>query len=419
MSAKNIDDQDFENQPSEVTDSSYDETYEDDVTYTEDDSSEWSDDVELTDEEELQDEEPPAPQKKKTSNLTIAIIVVVAIIGVFGFMILTGNQDGANQSGAEAQQGAVTIDADAEQDNISDFKQQADQSAQGDQTANISQPTAEPAPAIPQQGLMENPQLAASNTDAAPLPMADTNTLTAPADLGSAPAQDVVTAISPTVKPVSDFPTVDSIKKPDAEPVAVAPAPVVTEVTPILPIPNDTPAKPDQSVQLQAQVDAAQQKIALLEKQVADQASALAAQKTAVAKAAAVSAGSSEAEVDALKDKIADLEEKLEAKIETASTKAAVKSVVTERAAVEDNSYSSNEPVVKKAPAIVKPKVVAKQSWSLKSAGAGKAILSDKATGDLKTVRVGDVVSGLGRIVSISNSQSAWVVKGTSGSVSE
>lgn len=428
MSDKNIDDQNFENQPSD-----YDETYEDDVTYTEDDSEQWSDDADLGDDDESTSDQ-PAPKKKKTSNLTIAIIMVVAVVGVLGFMVLKGSKNTAPQPTAENQSTApINADeamtapsAEDDQTNTTDLKNQADQAGQGDQTANVQPPTPAPTVAEPQQGLMDNPNLMGSNEntqvaagatdalpDVAPTPatMPTTTPATTNVELDAvAPSQDVVNTISPTVKPVSDFPTVDSIKKPDVAPtpdLAGSAAPdAVTTIT----------DKSNNLDELQAKIDAAQSKISALEKKISDQAAELEAQKQAAAKAIAqepvTSSGASDAEVAALKEHISELEEKLAAKTEESP-----KPVVMERAPAEEKDYIVSKPVVKKTAVAAKP--ILKQIWSLKSAGTGKAILSDRATGDLKTVRVGDVVSGLGRIVSISNSNSSWVVKGTLASVSE
>lgn len=439
MSDKHINGQGFDNQSSTGADSSYDEIYEDGTVYTEDDADQWSDDVDLSDGDGAGDQEAAVPQKKRNSPLTVIIILLVAVVGVFGFMILTGDKGSESQPEVESQ---VKIDAAAEdpatsqppadvvpqQPNMTDLQGQADQSAQSDQTVNNKLPT--PAPLAPQQGLMENPDLLVPNmnttavtnpsaVESAPVAAPDQQPplLTPPADLSVpdtsvpvtqlAQSQEVVKAISPTVKPVSDFPTVDSIKKPDAAVTSDSvPAPVLTETRPVLSVAEQVSLQDDKSAQLQAQVDAAQDRIDLLEKQLSDKNAELDAQKKNVSPAV------SDDEVEALKRKITDLEEKL--------ANNATRPIVAERRVVEEESYSAHRPVVKKTVTSTKPKVVAqKQAWSLKSASIGKAILSEKATGDLETVRVGDVVSGLGRIVSISNVGSLWVVKGTSGSVSE
>lgn len=427
MSAKDIDDQSIGNQTSEDMDSSYDEPYEDDVTYTEDDQ--WSDE----DDDSVSDEVPP--KKKKTSNLTIAIIVVVAVIGVFGFMMLKGNKGVEPQPVAE-NQGDVVINADADQANSpSDAPINADnsidqpaQNSQGGQAGDVQTPVQPSSSTEPQQGLMDDPNLLQDGTNKqVPTEVVSEQTiqqdaqpsgLTPPSDLGTppvaaAPSEEVVNAISPTVKPVSDFPTVDSIKKPEAEPAPVMTGAIASDTDTLAPEINEV----GKSAELSTQVDAAQAKIASLEKQLADQAEELKLQKQAATEAmgsVSKTSGASELEVAELKGRIADLEEKLAAKEEKISESNFVQS-----SAPEVEEVASSKPVDKKVVVENKAKPSVKQVWSLKSAGVGKAILADKVTGDLKTVRVGDIVPGLGRIVSISNSNSFWVVKGTLGSVSE
>lgn len=85
----------------------------------------------------------------------------------------------------------------------------------------------------------------------------------------------------------------------------------------------------------------------------------------------------------------------------------------------ESQATSAPKPVesakVAEAPKAAKPAVV--PSWSLKSAKPGVAVLYDKRTGDVKTVGVGDRVSGLGTIKSVSKIDGKWVVQGTAGKV--
>lgn len=425
MSAKNIDDQDFENQSNNGADASYDEPYEDDATYSEDDADQWSDDTDLADEEDADADQPPP--KKKSSNLMIGVILFVIIIAVFGFMALKGGNNAASDAAPEAQ---TAINADAE---MNDLKSQADQSAVGEQTANVPVPSNDPVSAAPQQGLMDNPDLASQNANSqeasnvAPMPMTAPEADTAPVQTSSNEAnttadvapvaqpsdqsKDVVAAISPTVKPVSDFPTVDSIKKPDA-PAEPSTSVAITPVSPVTSAAADA-----KSAELQAQVVAAQSRILTLQKQVEDQAAELASQKQKAA-SAVVPTGHSDEEVEALKSKISDLEAKLASK--AASKPVKVISERDESADTVDRSSYQSTSSIKKAPVVAaKPNVVVKAQWSLKSAGTGKAILANKATGDLKSVRVGDTVPGLGRIVSIASSNSSWVVRGTTGTVTE
>lgn len=90
----------------------------------------------------------------------------------------------------------------------------------------------------------------------------------------------------------------------------------------------------------------------------------------------------------------------------------------------ESKPAAAAEPVIEKAPDSVKPAEVAKPAkpvivpnWVLKSAKPGSAVLYDKRTGDVKNVEVGDRVSGLGTIKSVSKVDGKWVVQGTAGRV--
>ncbi len=72
------------------------------------------------------------------------------------------------------------------------------------------------------------------------------------------------------------------------------------------------------------------------------------------------------------------------------------------------------KPVVKTAPAATAARSV---SWVLRSAQPGAAMVVPKAGGDMRTVRVGDNLSGLGRIIAIEQRGSRWVVQGTQGTL--
>lgn len=82
------------------------------------------------------------------------------------------------------------------------------------------------------------------------------------------------------------------------------------------------------------------------------------------------------------------------------------------------------------SPAPVKPKTVTPKpaaakvtAWVLRSAQPGAAMIAPKAGGDMKSVRVGDTVSGLGRIIAIEQKhqqkQGRWVVQGTTGVIAQ
>ncbi len=66
------------------------------------------------------------------------------------------------------------------------------------------------------------------------------------------------------------------------------------------------------------------------------------------------------------------------------------------------------------APEAVAPKIRKKViSWELRSAQPGRAMVSQKGQQDIKTVEIGDFLSGVGRIRNISFVNGQWVVEGT------
>lgn len=74
-------------------------------------------------------------------------------------------------------------------------------------------------------------------------------------------------------------------------------------------------------------------------------------------------------------------------------------------------------------PAYVPPprerKPVASISWALRGASPGQAVLAQQGTNAVRTVNVGDTIDGLGRIQSVAVENGKWVVRGTSGTVSQ
>lgn len=74
------------------------------------------------------------------------------------------------------------------------------------------------------------------------------------------------------------------------------------------------------------------------------------------------------------------------------------------------------------APKESKPKAVKKApktSWELRAAQPGKAWVSSKGQNDMRTVAVGDTLSGIGRITSVSVVRGKWVVQGKNGQISQ
>ncbi len=79
------------------------------------------------------------------------------------------------------------------------------------------------------------------------------------------------------------------------------------------------------------------------------------------------------------------------------------------------------QPTVKpnKTVSPAKSSVDTSNTWQLRSAQPGKALVSAKDSNDFRTVKVGDTLRGIGRIVSIGLENNKWVITGTKGRISQ
>ena len=349
-------------------------------------------------------------EKKKSSFLTYAIIGVVALGGgAFALSQLGGG------SAPSPQPAEIAAQNDGQTAPLEGLRDEAAEQAALEPVQN---PGAAPAPAAAPQGFMnEAPSLPSGPSltavDSAPeavlpeeglQPVPVTPAAEAPAD----PA--VITGL----KPLSDFPSVDQIKKSDPAPIAAAPVvPSGEASTEVAPVPAVNTAE---LAVMQGKLDAAQTKIDTLEKE-------LSAAKSVAAPVPVSDNSASEAVITELEEKVTSLEQKLTARdSELAKAKKAAEAVPAAPAAeapVATTRRSSEDvapaPVARTAP-VVKQTV----SWELRGAQPGKVLLSRKGMGDdVRSVSLGDTVPGLGKIVSIDRTSAGWVVKGTQGSVSQ
>ena len=79
-----------------------------------------------------------------------------------------------------------------------------------------------------------------------------------------------------------------------------------------------------------------------------------------------------------------------------------------------DTPKTTETPAIVKTEKPVAPKVT---SWVLRSAQPGTAMVAPKDGGDMRSIKVGDTLSGIGRIVAIEMADGRWVVRGTSGTI--
>lgn len=238
----------------------------------------------------------------------------------------------------------------------------------------------------------------------------------------STPAETtLVKTITPDVKPVSDFPKVDAIKKadiPQQPATATASQPVVAQDT-SKDIPKDI-SKDAGGKNLQGELDQALAKISQLEKDLSEQNAQL-RERHQEAEAPA-------ADVQALKDKVAELEKKLAAKDSKGRDKTQVVQLGNQSSSAGSLRHTTSKisrkaktlapKEAKQSRAVAEPSFV-KNQLVLKSARPGAAVIGHTTTGDLVAIKVGDAVPGLGRITSIRNTSTGWVVQGTQGSLGE
>lgn len=345
------------------------------------------------------------PQEKKKSYFLTYAIIGAVVIGGGAFAL---SQFGG---GATAPQTTETaIDNNMAETSLEGLRDEASEQAALEPVQ--TDPVAVPVPAEAPQGFMnETPSLPPGPS----LTAVDASSETAPpaAALPDVPeAPPVVPANDPAVitglKPISDFPSVEQIKK--SEPAPLDAPPVVADAVPAV---VEAPAMPNTAelTVMQGKLDAAQSKIEALEKELE------------AAKSSTADTSSGEAVITELEGKVASLEQKLSERdselmrVKKAAERPQTSATPTEPDISEEEPLQTEVSAPSAAPAPVKPVAVA---WELRGAQPGKVLLSRKGMGgDVRTVSLGDTVPGLGKIVSIDRTASGWVVKGTQGSVSQ
>ena len=222
------------------------------------------------------------------------------------------------------------------------------------------------------------------------------------------PAPALAETLTPDIKTTSDFPTVDSIKKPETPETGAQP-PITVAIPDATPAPASLTAATDTKTEPATSNDTAL-KISELEKNLFDKENELASEKQKTESATQ--------EISNLKEKMAELEVQLKS-AQTPMSKPA-KAAKTENAVTEEHAQPKTSAPAHLSANKSKTDTVSKKSnWILKSAKPGHAVIADQKTGDYKTISIGDKISGLGRITLISETPSGWIVKGTQGSITE
>ncbi len=127
-----------------------------------------------------------------------------------------------------------------------------------------------------------------------------------------------------------------------------------------------------------------------------------------------------ETENESLKTRLEDANGKISSLNQTVEElKAQIQSLESKAAATDTAASPPPKPAAARPKTAAKTPVrVQESSWTLRSAQPGKAVLSPKGSDDMRTIEVGDNISGLGTIQTIDIINGKWVVQGSRGSVS-
>lgn len=170
---------------------------------------------------------------------------------------------------------------------------------------------------------------------------------------------------------------------------------------------------------LRAENDTLRQEVGNLTSRLSSLEGELSSLRSEVGNTAPVAAASNDDEVAELKRSL----EKLQREVKKLAEKSAApvvptRSYVPSRTSNVDTAVGSagSAPAPVVSPTMPQPGV---SSWTLRSAQPGSAILAS-GSGELRTVKVGDVVPGLGRITAIAiGTEGKWVVRGTLAAVNQ
>jgi hypothetical protein len=143
-----------------------------------------------------------------------------------------------------------------------------------------------------------------------------------------------------------------------------------------------------------------------------------------VAAAPAAGLDAIESRLSALEDRLDSIEQKQVSKSDIDALRASVKELQSAPAAKQERPKAEKaaQPAAKKKKSVKKAAPAPSKKWVLKSAKPGMAWLVEMngVGGEMRTVTVGDLVPGLGRITAVSaGDDGRWVVVGTQGKVSQ
>jgi hypothetical protein len=363
------------------------------VNFTDDSWDEFDEDPATSKGDASEEAAPRVKEKSFFAKNFNAIVIGVVLLGGAAFFLLRGGSDTATPTDAaslEGQSGMVELS-----DNANPPMPAPIDSAT--ETTDLSLDIPQPEANIPSDTLTPMPE--PEQLAEMPLPVDAPSPSTEEMQNLAAPAE--AAPVEPVASDISEMPTPEPSFEAPAEmpPVAVA-----------------------------AMDSAVTDKISNLEQDLASLRSDLESKIND----ANQKADSTNQKLDALADSIESLQKKLD-EAPQAAVASAVSTSITEEPPQQVESKPTPapaKPAAKKKAKAAAPKkaktssatadnnVTGASSWDLRSAQPGRAIVSPKGSGEMKTVVVGDTLQGIGKILSINMENGTWVVRGTKGTVS-
>lgn len=272
----------------------------------------------------------------------------------------------------------------------------------------------DPSKQAPQGGFMNDPSLLPAEVHGEAQPAVEQPTVE-PTTIAPSRRAPAVAEVENPVKPVSDFPTVDAIKKPEMgggleqsgksveEPLGREPSVAATPA--IAPMqPTAVEVSSEEVKVLKAQLEAALKRIDDLEKRSKRPVVSPSSAPSEDVNALRVALDNLQSKVEGLSAKKASLLEKKESE------------TVSESSRTEETKPTQISSPIKKVE-MRGDKAKKTVVWDLKGAMPGQAMIALHGETELKTVRVGDEVAGIGRVTVIENSGRGWIVQGTTGQI--
>ncbi len=362
----------------------------DNQDFTDDELLDQDDLGDVYDEESFDDEnwedtqaQPAAKPKKKFSVFNLVVFGIAGVIAVVVLMSMFSGGSTPSNPDLGTPQETASIPPTTQQDPST--------ASELGSLQNGNVPAPETSPPLSNdtnsQGFMNDPAILDQTAQTAPSLPDQGPSMTAPME--AAPSAPQVEASLELPAP-QNLPNIDQIKKADASPSETALLPQAAETS---------TSVPAQDPELQSKLDQLINRMESLEKKID-------AQPTS-------SSGSNSSDIAELRSAV----ERLESRVSKLAENPAPRSQTVTSYDDEPSKVIVKKSVLKKKASPVKPATTAK--WELRGARPGEAMVGKSGQAELQTVRVGDSITGIGQIQSISQTGGRWIIQGSAGSISQ